>query len=90
MVGVNKACPSVPIRALTDQRLWARAELGTTYVRRGGRFGKERVPPEFAVSERPSACESEMGGTGEGVKRWERLGREEERKRICEAPESGI
>jgi hypothetical protein len=28
--GVNKACPSVPIRALTDQRLWARAELGAT------------------------------------------------------------
>jgi hypothetical protein len=53
-------------------------------------LGKERVPPELAVSERPSACESEMGGTGEGVKRWERLGREEERNRICEAPESGI
>ncbi len=42
VVGVNKACPSIPIRALTDQRLWARAELGTTYVRSGRRFGKER------------------------------------------------
>jgi hypothetical protein len=61
-------------------------------VRRGGRFGKEMVPPEVAVNGRPSACEREMGGTGEGVKRWERLGsgREDERKRICEAPESGI
>ncbi len=48
------------------------------------------VPPEVAVSGRLSACEREMGGTGEGVKRWERLGREDERKRICEAPESGI
>ena len=25
-VGVNWAVPSVPIRALTDQRLWARVE----------------------------------------------------------------
>jgi hypothetical protein len=31
-----------------------------------------------------------MGGTGEGVKRWERLGREHGRKRMCDAPESGI
>ena len=48
------------------------------------------VPPEVAVNGQPSACEREMGGTGEGVKRWERLGREDERNRICEAPESGI
>jgi hypothetical protein len=30
VVGVNRARPSNPIRALTDQRLWARAGLGTT------------------------------------------------------------
>ena len=59
-------------------------------MRRGGRFRKEIVPPEVAVSGLLSACEREMGGTGEGVKRWERLGREEERRRMCEAPESGI
>ena len=29
-VGVKRAVPSVPIRALTDQRLWARWVLGTT------------------------------------------------------------
>ena len=37
-VGVKVARPLVPIRALTDHRLWARS-------RRGTRDGKERVPP---------------------------------------------
>ncbi len=36
------------------------------------------------------ACEREMGGTGEGVKRWATSGREEERRRMSDGPESGI
>ena len=48
------------------------------------------VPPVVARRGSPLAWEREIGGTGEGVKRWERLGREDERKRIWEAPESGI
>ena len=56
----------------------------------GGRKGKVIVPPVVARRGSPLAWEREIGGTGEGVKRWERLGREDERKRIWEAPESGI
>ena len=53
----------------------------------GGRDGKVMVPPVVARRGSPLAWEREIGGTGEGVKRWERLGREDERKRIWEAPE---
>ena len=48
------------------------------------------VPPVVARRGSPLAWEREIGGTGEGVNRWERLGREDERKRMCDAPESGI
>ena len=48
------------------------------------------VPPVVAMRGSPLDWEREIGGTGEGVKRWERLGREDKRKRICDAPESGI
>ena len=44
-VGVKVARPLVPMRALTDHRLWARSLEGRIYVRRGARDGKERVPP---------------------------------------------
>ena len=37
-------------------------------MRRGGREGKDRVPPSVAVNGVPFACERDMGGTGEGVK----------------------
>ena len=56
----------------------------------GGRDGKVMVPPVVARRGSPLAWEREIGGTGEGVNRWERLGREDERKRMCDAPESGI
>ena len=56
----------------------------------GGRKGKVMVPPVVARRGSPLAWEREIGGTGEGVNRWERLGREDERKRMCDAPESGI
>lgn len=59
-------------------------------MRRGGRKGKDRVPPVVAAKGVPFACEREMGGTGEGVKRCATSGREEERRRMWDAPESGI
>ena len=36
------------------------------------------------------AWEREIGGTGEGVNKWDSSGREEERSRMWDAPESGI
>ena len=42
----------------------------------GGRKGKVMVPPVVARRGSPLAWEREIGGTGEGVNRWERLGRE--------------
>ena len=56
----------------------------------GGRTGKVIVPPVVAMRGSPLAWDREIGGTGEGVNKWERLGREDERKRMCDAPESGI
>ncbi len=56
----------------------------------GARDGKERVPPCEATRGAPLAWDRVMGGTREGVNRWAISGREEERRRIWEAPESGI
>ena len=56
----------------------------------GERKGKVMVPPVVAMRGSPLAWEREMGGTGEGVNRWDSSGREEERRRIWDAPESGI
>ena len=36
------------------------------------------------------AWEREIEGTGEGVNKWDSSGREEERSRMWDAPESGI
>ena len=56
----------------------------------GGRKGKVMVPPVVAMRGSPLAWDREIGGTGEGVNKWDSSGREEERRRIWDAPESGI
>ncbi len=48
-------------------------------MRREGWERKDRVPPVVAAKGVPFACEREMGGTGEGVKRW---ATQEERRRM--------
>ena len=56
----------------------------------GGRKAKVIVPPVVARRGSPLAWEREIGGTGEGVNKWDSSGREEERSRMWDAPESGI